>query len=76
MKKFLRAVVPLSFALSDAPARAEVVAWDDLVDKEAQVYEDPYLDLAYDQIDDLRTVAMETTRIENGELSDEQFDAR
>ncbi|MEM6566319.1 MAG: DUF3299 domain-containing protein [Pseudomonadota bacterium] len=75
MKKFLRAVVTLSFALSDAPARAEVVAWDDLVDKEAQVYEDPYLDLAYDQIDDLRTVAMETARIENGELSDEQFAA-
>lgn len=75
MKQFLCAVVTFSFALIGAPASAEVVAWEDLVDKRAQLYEDPYLDLEYEQIDDLRTVAMETARIESGELSGEKLSA-
>ena len=58
--------------LLTAPVSAELIAWDDLVDQEAQTYEDPFLDLDYDQLDDLRAFAVETARLENADLSAEQ----
>ena len=59
-------------ALLTAPVSAELIAWDDLIDQEAQTYEDPFLDLDYDQLDDLRAFAVETARLENADLSAEQ----
>lgn len=50
----------------------ENVGWYTLIDQNAQVYEDPYLDLTYDQLDDLRTVALAKARIEEGGLSAEE----
>ena len=59
-------------ALLTAPVSAELIAWDDLIDQEAQTYEDPFLDLDYDQLDDLRAFAVEKARLENADLSAEQ----
>lgn len=69
MKQLLSFVVVVSFLQFGAPVAAEQIAWDDLVDKEAQLFEDPYLDLEYDQLDDLRTIAVETARLENSGLA-------
>mgnify|MGYP001827996461 CR=1 FL=1 len=48
----------VSLSLADARAEANAVDWSDLIDPSAQTYDDPYRDLTYDQIDDLRRVAM------------------
>ena len=69
MKQLLNLVVVVSFLQLGAPVAAEQIAWDDLVDKEALLFEDPYLDLEYDQLDDLRTIAVETARLENTGLA-------
>lgn len=73
MFKRLSAVCFALCALFSAPASAEAIEWGDLVNKDAQSYEDPFLDLDYDQMDDLRTFAVETSRIENADLSEEQL---
>jgi len=44
------------------------VAWDDLIDQSAQTFEDPYRDLTYDQIENLREIIIETARIAEGGL--------
>ena len=75
MKRFFYTIVVVSLSLIGAPTSAELIAWEKLIDQQAQIYEDPYLDLDYDQLDDLRTVAMETARIESGQLSEERLAA-
>jgi len=52
-------------------AETQPVAWADLVDQSAQTFEDPYQDLSYDQLENLRKIIAETRKIENGELSAE-----
>lgn len=75
MKQLFSCVVFLSFLQFATPVAAEQIAWDELVDKEAQVFEDPYLDLEYDQLLDLRTIAVETARLEKTGLADDERDA-
>lgn len=58
------------FTLFSAAASAELISWDDLIDQEAQDYEDPYLALEYDQLFDVRTVAMERQRLESSDLTE------
>lgn len=56
-----------------APAsETKPVDWGDLVDQAAQAYEDPYRDLTYDQIENLREIVVETSRIEEGDLTAEE----
>lgn len=52
-------------------AETQPVAWAHLVDHSAQTFEDPYQDLSYDQLENLRKIIAETRKIENGELSAE-----
>ena len=69
MKRFL-SVPLLVWIWISAPSHAtEVVSWDALIDQNAQVFEDPYQGLSYDQLEDVRTVAMGTVRLEEGGLS-------
>ncbi|MEO9780018.1 MAG: DUF3299 domain-containing protein [Sedimentitalea sp.] len=44
------------------------IDWADLMDQSAQTFDDPYRDLTYDQIDDLREIVAETSKIEQGGL--------
>lgn len=76
MIRLSSAILVLVFALASATAATEIIGWDTLVDQEAQVYEDPYLDLAYEQLEDVRVVAVETARIEQGGMSEEERAAR
>lgn len=50
---------------------SRTVAWVDLLDQSAQTYEDPYLDLNYDQLANLREIIVETAKIEEGGLGGE-----
>lgn len=54
------------------PAAAELIAWNDLIDKDAQSYNDPFLNLDYDQLNNLRTYATEQARIEDADRNEEQ----
>lgn len=50
---------------------SRLVSWGDLVGQEAQTYEDPYLDLSYDQLEKLREISVETRKIGDGGLNGE-----
>lgn len=66
-------ILALAAALLVSPAGAvetDRIDWADLIDQAAQEYEDPYRDLTYDQLDDLRTFVRLRARLESGELSD------
>lgn len=63
------------FVYVAAPATAEQIAWEDLIDQAAQDYEDPYLGLEYEQLDDLRIVVQETARLADGALAGADRDA-
>lgn len=79
MKRFFAALtVGLLVACPFAThATQQSSSWEDLVDAAAQVYEDPYRDLSYDQIDDVRTVLVERGRMENTVISEvERADAQ
>lgn len=52
-------------------AETQPVAWADLVDQSALAFEDPYQDLSYNQLENLRKIIAETRKIENGKLSAE-----
>lgn len=49
-------------------ASANQILWEDLIGKTAQTYEDPYVDLDYEKIDDLRTVAQGEKLLANSDL--------
>lgn len=51
------------------PAAAGQIAWEDLIDQSAQDFSDPFSELTYDQIDDLRTVVRLRERLNGGEVS-------
>ncbi len=57
-----------SMAVASEPSRIE---WPSLVDEAAQSYEDPYRDLSYDQLDDLRSVVRLRARLEGGEVAED-----
>ncbi len=47
------------------------VDWDDLINQSAQTFEDPFKDLSYDQIFDVRTVFQKRQELENSSLTDD-----
>lgn len=51
------ALLILGLCLPSALAAQQVVEWTDLIDAEAQIFDDPYLALTSEQIGQLRTVA-------------------
>ncbi len=57
-----------------ANASQNPLSWQDLIDESAQSYEDPFRDLTYDQIDDLRTVLVQRGRLEEAVLPDDARD--
>ena len=72
MTRFLKIAALAAIAQFGTPATAELIAWEELIDQDAQVYEDPYLGIEYDQLEDLRTVAMETARLDADGLSEDE----
>ncbi len=69
MYRLLTVSVLAFFLHLGMPAKAEQISWEDLIDQAAQDYEDPYLGLDYDQLDDLRTVVQETARLKDEALT-------
>ena len=69
MKHLFSLVLFLSFLQFGVAVAAEKIEWDELVDKEAQVFEDPYADLQYDQIDSLKTVIAKRAKLEDPSLT-------
>lgn len=65
---FLTALTCATAALGEAP----LVEWSELVDQEAQVFDDPYADLQPDQLLRLVSVARLRARAEKGETIDEE----
>lgn len=59
-----------AFFLHSAVAAKEI-GWVDLIDDAAQTYNDPYLDLSYDQIDALRQVLVARNTLDRNDLSAE-----
>lgn len=65
---FLTLFVPLA-----APATAEQIAWEDLIDPSAQTYEDPFEDLNHQQIESLRTIVRNRELLNDATLSEAQM---
>lgn len=76
MMRYLAFVPLLVLPLASPAAATELVGWDVLVDQASQNYEDPYVDLSYEQLEDVRTVALESLTLEQGGLSREERTAR
>ena len=57
--------------LAGAASSERTVDWSELIDQSALEFEDPFVDLTFDQIDDLRTIARLRDRLEGGTLQDE-----
>ena len=70
-----RSFTALAFAVlalsAQAPAAAKDLGWEDLIDVSAQNFEDPYLDLSYEQIDALRTIFLSRQSLASDALSAE-----
>lgn len=71
-KLFNLAICALSAFLATVSAHAREFGWADLVDMSVQDFEDPYRDLSYDQIDDVRTVLVQRQNAEDISASEEQ----
>lgn len=69
---FFFAAFLLSFQTT---AAARNLDWADLIDVSAQSYDDPYRDLNYEQIVDVRTVLVERAKLEDPNLSQSEKEA-
>lgn len=49
----------------------EDIEWTDLVDQSAQIYDDPFIELSYDEIDDLRLIVRLRARMQRDDLTAE-----
>lgn len=66
----IRVAIALVFSATSVLATENrPLDWDDLIDHSVQTFEDPYRDLTYDQIENLREIIIETARIAEGGLS-------
>ncbi len=70
MYRFLSMAALGLFANFSGAASAAPIAWADLIDQSAQDYEDPYLNLEYEQLDALRTVVQETMRLDRSGMAE------
>ncbi|MEV8466660.1 DUF3299 domain-containing protein [Fluviibacterium sp. DFM31] len=70
MRHILSAIVVV---LGASPLYAEPtpIDWPDLIDQSVQSYEDPFLDLDYEQVEDLRQVVALQAEMDGGKLSPE-----
>lgn len=59
--------------LLSTPVSAAQTSWDELIDKDALSYDDPFLDLEYRQLEDLRIFSNESSRLKDANLSEEQI---
>ena len=71
MKRILLAGFVLSVWAGAVSAEQAPVDWSDLVDARAQTFEDPFADLSYDQLDQLRTIVRANERLKDDGLSGE-----
>ena len=79
MQQLLLAGLVLSLWTGAACAGQSSVGWSDLVDAQAQTFEDPFAELTYQQVDHLRTIIRARERLNDDGLSDEdraRFGAR
>lgn len=75
MIRLPRLIASVGLVLFASLVFAEEANWHDLIDKSAQNFEDPYIDLDDEQLGDLVIVARETARLEADGLSDQDRDA-
>jgi hypothetical protein len=69
MKQLFR-VAPVLIALFVSPVQAEdSLSWEELIDAEARLYEDPYIDLSSRQLEDLSDVVRLRARLEESGLA-------
>jgi hypothetical protein len=79
MQQPLLAGLVLSLWMGAPCAGQSSVGWSDLVDAQAQTFEDPFAELTYQQLDHLRTIIRARERLNDDGLSDEdraRFGAR
>lgn len=72
MRKTLLALLGCLFAHVAVAEMA--ITWPDLIDTTAQVYEDPFRDLSYEQLEKLRVVAKAQQRLDGGVSATETRD--
>lgn len=70
MRRFLITIAILA-GVSPLSAKENQIDWSDLIDESAQSYEDPFRDLGYDQVDDLRRVVRLQAALDGGSASGE-----
>ncbi|MFC3612795.1 DUF3299 domain-containing protein [Lutimaribacter marinistellae] len=68
MRRFLITIAIL-IGFSPLSAEENQIDWSDLIDESAQSFEDPFRDLSYDQIDDLRRIVRLQTALDGGSPS-------
>ncbi|MBO9453038.1 DUF3299 domain-containing protein [Tropicibacter sp. R16_0] len=71
MRAFLAALI-LCLGTGPVLAERDRIAWSDLIDSDAQSYEDPFLDLSYEQLSALRTKVRLEERLEASTVSDDE----
>lgn len=65
-------VATITSALLVIPVQAASLSWENLPDPAAQVYEDPYLDLGYNELKSLQEIALLTIKLEKGTPSEKE----
>ncbi|WP_245222764.1 DUF3299 domain-containing protein [Ruegeria sp. HKCCSP351] len=73
MHRLLTMIILTLFVPLAAPATAEQIAWQDLIDPSAQTYEDPFEDLNYQQIESLRAIVRNRELLNDATLSEAQM---
>lgn len=69
MRLFLLAAV-IACSVTSADSETRELDWSDLVDPSVQEFEDPFRDLTFDQIEDLRSVVGLRSRLSGADLAD------
>ncbi|MEP2031038.1 MAG: DUF3299 domain-containing protein [Paracoccaceae bacterium] len=65
-------VLAVLAALGSAASASEIVEWPDLIDQSAQVFDDPYRDLSYDDIESLKTIVLAREALVQGGQTEKQ----
>lgn len=73
LRNLRSALLILGLCLPSALAAQEAVEWKDLIDAEAQVFEDPFSDLSEDHINLLRTIVRAREKLARGSAPTEDI---
>lgn len=68
MKRVILSAVSAVFMLVGSAYAEKDINWSDLIDRTAQNFDDPFLDLSYDQMEALRTVVVSRSKLQSDGL--------